>query len=112
MDKIGTLLGAIFVQGGAGARFGISGALSIETPLKAIRLATLAREFVRDGFAFGETQPMASTPLQGKAQSWALKMPPLRIVWMQTAGLDIGNLAVLERYQQWRRFAIANGRDD
>lgn len=90
-------------------RFGLHlGNLTIETPLKGYPLGlTLAREFVRDGFVLAGDAAHGIHPIAGQGLNLGFKDAAALaevIVEADRLGLDIGNLTVLERYQQWRRF--------
>jgi 2-octaprenyl-6-methoxyphenol hydroxylase len=84
------------------------GAIRVEGPRKAYPLGlTLAREFVRDRIALAGDAAHGIHPISGQGLNLGFKDVAAlseTIVEAHRLGLDIGSLAVLERYQQWRRF--------
>lgn len=90
-------------------RFGLKlGELRIEGPRKAFPLGlTLARDFVKPRFALIGDAAHGIHPIAGQGLNLGFKDAAAiaeTIVDADRLGLDIGSIAVLERYQTWRRF--------
>ena len=90
-------------------RFGHKlGALTVEGPRRAFPLGlTLARDTVRERFALAGDAAHGIHPIAGQGLNLGFKDAAAlaeTLVEAHRLGLDIGSLAVLERYQQWRRF--------
>jgi 2-octaprenyl-6-methoxyphenol hydroxylase len=90
-------------------RFGHKlGEISVEGPRKCFPLGlTLAREFVRPRLALAGDAAHGVHPIAGQGLNLGFKDAAAlaeTIVEAHRLGLDIGSLAVLERYQMWRRF--------
>ena len=67
----------------------------------------LARDYVRDRFALAGDAAHGIHPIAGQGLNLGFKDAAAlaeTVVEADRLGLDIGSLAVLERYQQWRRF--------
>lgn len=84
------------------------GRLRVEGECRAFPFGlTLAREFVRPRFALAGDAAHGIHPISGQGLNLGLRdAAALAEVVVEAArlGLDIGSLAVLERYQLWRRF--------
>jgi 2-octaprenyl-6-methoxyphenol hydroxylase len=68
---------------------------------------TLARDFVRDRFALAGDAAHGIHPIAGQGLNLGFKDAAAlaeTIVEADRLGLDYGSLAVLERYERWRRF--------
>jgi 2-octaprenyl-6-methoxyphenol hydroxylase len=90
-------------------RFGLKlGELHVEGQRKAFPLGlTLARDFVKPRFALVGDAAHGIHPIAGQGLNLGFKDAAAiaeTIVDANRLGLDIGSLAVLERYQTWRRF--------
>lgn len=90
-------------------RFGHKlGALKVVSPRRAYPLGlTLARGFVGDRFALAGDAAHGIHPISGQGLNLGFKDVAAlaeTIVDADRLGLDIGSLAVLERYETWRRF--------
>jgi 2-octaprenyl-6-methoxyphenol hydroxylase len=90
-------------------RFGHKlGALKVVSPRRAYPLGlTLARAFVGDRFALAGDAAHGIHPISGQGLNLGFKDVAAlaeTIVDADRLGLDIGSLAVLERYETWRRF--------
>ena len=90
-------------------RFGLKlGALKVEGERRAFPLGlTLARDIVRERFALAGDAAHGIHPIAGQGLNLGFKDAAAlaeTVVEAHRLGLDIGSLAVLERYQQWRRF--------
>ncbi|MCB1387466.1 MAG: ubiquinone biosynthesis hydroxylase [Nitratireductor sp.] len=90
-------------------RFGHKlGEVSLAGPRKAFPLGlTLARETVKDRFALVGDAAHGIHPISGQGLNLGFKDAAAlaeTLVEADRLGLDIGSLAVLERYQMWRRF--------
>ncbi|MCE3544553.1 FAD-dependent monooxygenase, partial [Escherichia coli] len=90
-------------------RFGLKlGELQVEGPRKAFPLGlTLARDFVKPRFALIGDAAHGIHPIAGQGLNLGFKDAAAiaeTIVDADRLGLDIGSIAVLERYQTWRRF--------
>lgn len=90
-------------------RFGLKlGELRIEGSRKAFPLGlTLARDFVKPRFALVGDAAHGIHPIAGQGLNLGFKDAAAiaeTIVDADRLGLDIGSIAVLERYQTWRRF--------
>ena len=90
-------------------RFGHKlGEISVDGPRKGFPLGlTLAREFVVDRVALVGDAAHGISPISGQGLNLGFKDAAAlaeTIIEADRLGLDIGSLAVLERYQQWRRF--------
>lgn len=90
-------------------RFGLKlGELRVEGPRKAFPLGlTLARDFVKPRFALIGDAAHGIHPIAGQGLNLGFKDAAAiaeTIVDADRLGLDIGSIAVLERYQTWRRF--------
>ncbi|MCG6856546.1 MAG: ubiquinone biosynthesis hydroxylase [Salaquimonas sp.] len=90
-------------------RFGHKlGAITVEGPRRAFPLGlTLARDTVQERFALAGDAAHGIHPIAGQGLNLGFKDAAAlseTIVEAHRLGLDIGSLAVLERYQQWRRF--------
>jgi 2-octaprenyl-6-methoxyphenol hydroxylase len=91
-------------------RFGLKlGELRVEGPRKSFPLGlTLARDFVKPRFALAGDAAHGIHPIAGQGLNLGFKDAAAlaeTIVDADRLGLDIGSIAVLERYQTWRRFA-------
>jgi 2-octaprenyl-6-methoxyphenol hydroxylase len=67
----------------------------------------LARDYVRERFALAGDAAHGIHPIAGQGLNLGFKDAAAlaqTIVEAYRLGIDIGSLAVLERYQQWRRF--------
>ncbi|MDF1608239.1 ubiquinone biosynthesis hydroxylase [Hoeflea sp. YIM 152468] len=84
------------------------GALSLEGGRRAFPLGlTLAREFVRPRLALAGDAAHGIHPVAGQGLNLGFKDVAAlaeTVVEANRLGLDIGSMAVLERYQIWRRF--------
>jgi 2-octaprenyl-6-methoxyphenol hydroxylase len=84
------------------------GELRVEGPRRAFPLGlTLARDFVRPRLALAGDAAHGIHPIAGQGLNLGFKDVAAlaeTIVEAARLGLDIGSLAVLERYQLWRRF--------
>lgn len=84
------------------------GNLRVEGTPRAFPLGlTLARDYVRERFALAGDAAHGIHPIAGQGLNLGFKDAAAlaeTIVEADRLGLDIGSLAVLERYQQWRRF--------
>lgn len=84
------------------------GALTVEGGRKAFPLGlTLAREFVRPRLALAGDAAHGIHPVAGQGLNLGFRDVAAlaeTIVEANRLGLDIGSMAVLERYQIWRRF--------
>jgi 2-octaprenyl-6-methoxyphenol hydroxylase len=84
------------------------GALSIEGGRKAFPLGlTLARDFVKPRFALAGDAAHGIHPIAGQGLNLGFRDVAAlaeTVVEANRLGLDIGSMAVLERYQTWRRF--------
>jgi 2-octaprenyl-6-methoxyphenol hydroxylase len=84
------------------------GQLSIEGKPKAYPLGlTLARDYVAERFALVGDAAHGIHPIAGQGLNLGFKDAAAlaqTIVEAHRLGLDVGELDVLERYQQWRRF--------
>lgn len=84
------------------------GALRVEGERHAFSFGlTLAREFVRPRFALAGDAAHGIHPISGQGLNLGFRdVAALAEVIVEAArlGLDIGSMAVLERYQLWRRF--------
>lgn len=84
------------------------GALRVEGGRKAFPLGlTLAREFVRPRLALAGDAAHGIHPVAGQGLNLGFRDVAAlaeTIVEANRLGLDIGSMAVLERYQSWRRF--------
>ncbi|WP_027231014.1 ubiquinone biosynthesis hydroxylase [Phyllobacterium sp. UNC302MFCol5.2] len=90
-------------------RFGLKlGELHVEGGRKAFPLGlTLARDFVKPRFALAGDAAHGIHPIAGQGLNLGFKDAAAlaeTIVDADRLGLDIGSVAVLERYQTWRRF--------
>jgi 2-octaprenyl-6-methoxyphenol hydroxylase len=90
-------------------RFGLKlGELHVEGPRKSFPLGlTLARDFVKPRFALAGDAAHGIHPIAGQGLNLGFKDAAAlaeTIVDADRLGLDIGSIAVLERYQTWRRF--------
>lgn len=90
-------------------RFGFKlGALKVVGGRKAFPLGlTLARDFVKPRFALAGDAAHGIHPISGQGLNLGFKDVAAlaeTIVDADRLGLDIGSMAVLERYQTWRRF--------
>ncbi|MBZ9656536.1 ubiquinone biosynthesis hydroxylase [Phyllobacterium lublinensis] len=90
-------------------RFGLKlGELHIEGGRKSFPLGlTLARDFVKPRFALAGDAAHGIHPIAGQGLNLGFKDAAAlaeTIVDADRLGLDIGSVAVLERYQTWRRF--------
>jgi 2-octaprenyl-6-methoxyphenol hydroxylase len=90
-------------------RFGHKlGAIKVVSARRAFPLGlTLARAFVADRFALAGDAAHGIHPISGQGLNLGFKDVAAlaeTIVDADRLGLDIGSLAVLERYQAWRRF--------
>lgn len=90
-------------------RFGLKlGELRVEGPRKSFPLGlTLARDFVKPRFALAGDAAHGIHPIAGQGLNLGFKDAAAlaeTIVDADRLGLDIGSIAVLERYQTWRRF--------
>jgi 2-octaprenyl-6-methoxyphenol hydroxylase len=90
-------------------RFGFKlGDLHVEGGRRAFPLGlTLAREFVRPRFALAGDAAHGIHPIAGQGLNLGFKdAAALAEIIVEAArlGLDPGSLAVLQRYEQWRRF--------
>ncbi|MGH6860334.1 MAG: ubiquinone biosynthesis hydroxylase [Phyllobacterium sp.] len=90
-------------------RFGLRlGELRLEGARKAFPLGlTLARDFIRPRFALAGDAAHGIHPIAGQGLNLGFKDAAAlaeTIVDADRLGLDIGSVAVLERYQAWRRF--------
>jgi 2-octaprenyl-6-methoxyphenol hydroxylase len=90
-------------------RFGLKlGALTFEGKPKSYPLGlTLVRDFVREGLALAGDAAHGIHPIAGQGLNLGFKDAAALaqvIVEAQRRGEDFGSLAVLERYEQWRRF--------
>jgi 2-octaprenyl-6-methoxyphenol hydroxylase len=90
-------------------RFGHKlGTLKVVTGRRAFPLGlTLARAFVADRFALAGDSAHGIHPISGQGLNLGFKDVAAlaeTIIDAERLGLDIGSLAVLERYQSWRRF--------
>lgn len=88
-----------------GRRFG---ALALDGPRRGFPLSFfMAREFIAERFALAGDAAHRFHPLAGQGVNLGFKdAAALAETVLEAAriGLDIGSLAVLERYQRWRRF--------
>lgn len=84
------------------------GALSVEGGRRAFPLGlTLARDFVKPRFALAGDAAHGIHPIAGQGLNLGFRDVAAlaeTIVEANRLGLDIGSMAVLERYQSWRRF--------
>lgn len=84
------------------------GALSVEGGRRAFPLGlTLARDFVKPRFALAGDAAHGIHPVAGQGLNLGFRDVAAlaeTIVEANRLGLDIGSMAVLERYQSWRRF--------
>lgn len=84
------------------------GALSVEGGRKAFPLGlTLARDFIKPRFALAGDAAHGIHPIAGQGLNLGFRDVAAlaeTIVEADRLGLDIGSMAVLERYQTWRRF--------
>ncbi|MEZ5873021.1 MAG: ubiquinone biosynthesis hydroxylase [Nitratireductor sp.] len=90
-------------------RFGHKlGEIEVEGPRRAFPLGlTLAREFVRERFALAGDAAHGVHPIAGQGLNLGFKDAAAlaqTVVEAHRLGLDFGSVAVLERYQMWRRF--------
>ena len=90
-------------------RFGLKlGELHVEGARKSFPLGlTLARDFVKQRFALVGDAAHGIHPIAGQGLNLGFKDAAAlaeTIVDADRLGLDIGSVAVLERYQTWRRF--------
>lgn len=90
-------------------RFGHKlGALKVEGKPRAFPLGlTLAREYIQDRFVLAGDAAHGIHPIAGQGLNLGFKDAAAlaeTVVEAERLGLDIGSLAVLERYQLWRRF--------
>ncbi|MEM7464127.1 MAG: ubiquinone biosynthesis hydroxylase, partial [Pseudomonadota bacterium] len=90
-------------------RFGHKlGELKTEGKPRAFPLGlTLARDYIRDRFVLAGDAAHGIHPIAGQGLNLGFKDAAAlaeTIVDAERLGLDIGSLAVLERYQLWRRF--------
>jgi 2-octaprenyl-6-methoxyphenol hydroxylase len=90
-------------------RFGLKlGELHVEGTRKSFPLGlTLARDFVKPRFALVGDAAHGIHPIAGQGLNLGFKDAAAlaeTIVDADRLGLDIGSVAVLERYQTWRRF--------
>jgi len=90
-------------------RFGHKlGALEVLGPRRAFPLGlTLARSFVKPRFALVGDAAHGIHPIAGQGLNLGFKDAAAlaqTIVEADRIGLDIGSMAVLERYERWRRF--------
>ena len=90
-------------------RFGHKlGDISVEGQRRAFPLGlTLAREFIRERFALAGDAAHGVHPIAGQGLNLGFKDAAAlaeTVVEAHRLGLDIGSVAVLERYQMWRRF--------
>ena len=90
-------------------RFGHKlGEISVEGQRRAFPLGlTLAREFIRERFALAGDAAHGVHPIAGQGLNLGFKDAAAlaeTVVEAHRLGLDIGSVAVLERYQMWRRF--------
>ena len=90
-------------------RFGHKlGKISVASKVQAFPLGLrLARDFVRPGFALAGDAAHGIHPIAGQGLNLGFKDAAAlaeTIVEADRLGQDIGNIAVLERYQMWRRF--------
>ncbi|MEO1397981.1 MAG: ubiquinone biosynthesis hydroxylase [Pseudomonadota bacterium] len=90
-------------------RFGHKlGALEVLGPRRAFPLGlTLARSFVKPRFALVGDAAHGIHPIAGQGLNLGFKDAAAlaqTIVEADRLGLDVGSLAVLERYERWRRF--------
>ncbi|WP_299869349.1 ubiquinone biosynthesis hydroxylase [uncultured Hoeflea sp.] len=84
------------------------GALRVEGGRKAFPLGlTLARDFIKPRFALAGDAAHGIHPIAGQGLNLGFRDVAAlaeTIVEADRLGLDIGSMAVLERYQTWRRF--------
>ena len=84
------------------------GALRVEGGRRAFPLGlTLARDFVRPRFALAGDAAHGIHPVAGQGLNLGFRDVAAlaeTVVEANRLGLDIGSMAVLERYQTWRRF--------
>lgn len=84
------------------------GALSVEGGRRAFPLGlTLARDFVKPRFALAGDAAHGIHPVAGQGLNLGFRDVAAlaeTLVEANRLGLDIGSMAVLERYQSWRRF--------
>ena len=84
------------------------GALGIEGGRRAFTLGlTLARDFIKPRFALAGDAAHGIHPIAGQGLNLGFRDVAAlaeTVVEANRLGLDIGSLAVLERYQSWRRF--------
>jgi 2-octaprenyl-6-methoxyphenol hydroxylase len=84
------------------------GELKVEDKPRAFPLGlTLARDFVRPRFALVGDAAHGIHPIAGQGLNLGFKDAAAlaeTVVEAHRLGLDIGSLAILERYQMWRRF--------
>lgn len=84
------------------------GAIRAEGPRRAFPLGlTLARDYVKERFALAGDAAHGMHPIAGQGLNIGFRDAAAlaeTVVEAHRLGLDIGSLAVLERYQQWRRF--------
>ena len=90
-------------------RFGRKlGHINAESAPKAFPLGlTLARDYVQDRFVLAGDAAHGIHPIAGQGLNLGFKDAAAlaeTVVEAERLGLDIGSLAVLERYQTWRRF--------
>ena len=90
-------------------RFGLKlGEVHVEGSRKSFPLGlTLARDFVKPRFALAGDAAHGIHPIAGQGLNLGFKDAAAlaeTIVDADRLGLDIGSVAVLERYQTWRRF--------
>jgi 2-octaprenyl-6-methoxyphenol hydroxylase len=90
-------------------RFGLKlGTLKFEGKPKSYPLGlTLVRDFVRDGLALAGDAAHGIHPIAGQGLNLGFKDAAALaevVVEALRRGEDFGSLAVLERYEQWRRF--------
>lgn len=84
------------------------GTLKLDGPRQAYPLRLqLAREFVRPRFALAGDAAHGIHPISGQGLNLGLRdVAALAqvVIEARRIGIDIGSMAVLERYQRWRRF--------
>ncbi|MGI9400927.1 MAG: ubiquinone biosynthesis hydroxylase [Rhizobiaceae bacterium] len=90
-------------------RFGHKlGEISVEGRPRAFPLGlTLAREYIRNRFVLAGDAAHGIHPIAGQGLNLGFKDAAAlaeTVVDAERLGLDIGSMAVLERYQLWRRF--------